>query len=149
MAPFMATNLCLNGFSYRTESDALPVCVYDHAKNTFDLDRTFTPVYVAAPDFRTSFKVGTVSEFGQDNQKHVTGNGEGSHSVEARSAYAYFLALQVRMTIEHALEAYKKHPKEQEKSLLLTALGGQAFQNNPKLVAAIYRVVLDEYADQL
>ena len=78
---------------------------------------TFDAVFVAAPDFRD---LNTIDKF----------NGN-------RADYLREIAAKVRMQCEHALE-------NKNSILGAGAMGCGAFQNNPFLVAAIYRAVLSE-----
>lgn len=82
----------------------------------------YDAVFVAAPDFRM-------------NDKNISVNGENANS--NRMAYINEMAKKIRMQCEHALA-------NGNNVLGAGALGCGAFNNNPFLVAAIFRLVLSE-----
>lgn len=113
-----ASGLALAGHSYRLEQLSL----FDLVDDELEMKKQFNAVFVAAPNFSGP------GEFLAErcNGSDVDGDD-----------YISYMAMLVRQQCEHAIAA-------KSDKLYAGALGCGVFQNNPYLVAAIYRMVLSE-----
>ena len=138
--PFWTTPLSRRFLSYRLDATYAnnakeTLCMLEEkAKGfTFNPKRSFTPVFVTAPDLRQE-------NSGMPSTLSWTDGGD--------IANAAFLSWQIRMAIEHALEVFKAS-KAPRRRLVFTPLGTGLREHHPAYVATIYRHVLRDYQQKL